>query len=190
MLDFLRRVISLWRKELLAILKDPANRVILVIFALPWWRVFCSAMPPPMTSTMFPTPCSIKAGAPPPRNYVARLDGTGVFRRVATLETPGEIAKIIDSRESVDGDPHRSPVSRSPNRRGVQAAGAAYPGRTQLEYRGYRPFLMSPLLSKTSTPPLRSGSEAPRLRSSRGPGTTPTSKRAGSCCPASSRRSA
>ena len=31
MLDFLRRIVSLCRKELLAILKDPANRVILVV---------------------------------------------------------------------------------------------------------------------------------------------------------------
>ena len=34
MLDFLRRIVSLCRKELLAILKDPANRVILVVPSL------------------------------------------------------------------------------------------------------------------------------------------------------------
>ena len=34
MLDFLRRIASLCRKELLAIFKDPANRVILVMPSL------------------------------------------------------------------------------------------------------------------------------------------------------------
>ncbi len=99
MLDFLRRVISLWRKELLAILKDPANRVILVVPSLVESFLFGYAATYDLNNV--PYALLDQSRGATSAELVARLDGTGVFRRVATLETPGEIAKIIDSGKAL-----------------------------------------------------------------------------------------
>ena len=97
MLDFLRRVISLWRKELLAILKDPANRVILVIPSLLESFLFGYAATYDLNNVPYALLDQSRSAASV--ELVARLDGTGMFRRIVTLRTPSEIAGVIDSGE-------------------------------------------------------------------------------------------
>lgn len=99
MLDFLRRVVSLCRKELLAILKDPANRIILVVPSLMESFLFGYAATYDLNNVPYALLDQSRGAASV--ELVARLDGTGVFRRVATLETPDQIAQVIDSGEAL-----------------------------------------------------------------------------------------
>ena len=99
MLDFLRRVVSLCRKELLAILKDPANRIILVVPSLMESFLFGYAATYDLNNVPYALLDQSRGAAS--AELVARLDGTGVFRRVATLETPSDIARVIDSGEAL-----------------------------------------------------------------------------------------
>ena len=95
MLDFLRRIVSLCRKELLAIFKDPANRVILVVPSLIESFLFGYAATYDLTNV--PYALLDQSQGIHGTELVARLDGTGVFHRVATLRTQKDIADVIDS---------------------------------------------------------------------------------------------
>ena len=99
MLDFFRRIVSLCRKELLAILKDPANRVILVVPSLVESFLFGYAATYDLTNV--PYALLDQSRGAPPTELVARLDGTGVFHRVATLQTQADIARVIDSGKAL-----------------------------------------------------------------------------------------
>jgi len=97
MLDLARRIISLCRKEFLAILKDPANRVILVVPSLVESFLFGYAA----TFDLINVPYALldQSRGAASVELIARLDGTGVFQRVATLQTQRDIAGVIDSQQ-------------------------------------------------------------------------------------------
>jgi ABC-2 type transport system permease protein len=97
MLDLVRRIISLCRKEFLAILKDPANRVILVVPSLMESFLFGYAA----TFDLINVPYALldQSRGAASVELIARLDGTGVFQRVATLQTQRDIAGVIDSQQ-------------------------------------------------------------------------------------------
>jgi ABC-2 type transport system permease protein len=98
-LDFLRRIASLCRKELLAILKDPANRVILIVPSLVESFLFGYAATYDLTNV--PYALLDQSGGIHATELVARLDGSGVFHRVATLRTQKDIADVIDAGEAL-----------------------------------------------------------------------------------------
>ena len=89
--EFMRRVASLFRKELLAILKDPASRAILFVPALVQSFVFGYAASYDLRDVTYAL--LDQSRSPASAELIAHLDGTGVFRRVATLRTQAEIAK-------------------------------------------------------------------------------------------------
>jgi ABC-2 type transport system permease protein len=97
MLDLVRRILSLCRKEFLAILKDPANRVILIVPSLMESFLFGYAA----TFDLINVPYALldQSHGAASVELIARLDGTGVFRRVATLQTQRDIAGVIDSQQ-------------------------------------------------------------------------------------------
>lgn len=99
MADFFRRIGSLCRKELLAILKDPANRAILVVPSLVESFLFGYAATYDLTHVPYALLDQSRGAAS--AELVARLDGTGVFHRVATLRTPSDIGRIIDRQEAL-----------------------------------------------------------------------------------------
>lgn len=99
MLDFLRRIASLCRKELLAILKDPANRVILIVPSLVESFLFGYAATYDLTNVPYAVLDQSRGAAS--TELIARLDGTGVFHRVATLQSQSDIAWIIDSQQAL-----------------------------------------------------------------------------------------
>ncbi len=78
-MEFLWRILNLWRKELLVILKDPANRIVLVAPVLMQSVLFGYAVT--STSTTPPTPSSTSATANPPpaspRAWTAAASSTG-----------------------------------------------------------------------------------------------------------------
>ena len=99
MLDFLRRIASLCRKELLAIFKDPANRVILVVPSLIESFLFGYAATYDLTNVPYALLDQSRGAAS--AELIAHLDGTGVFHRVATLQTQGDIARVIDAGDAL-----------------------------------------------------------------------------------------
>src|SRR5512139_1999830 len=99
MLDFLRRIVSLCRKELLAILKDPANRVILLVPSLVESFLFGYAATYDLNNVPYAVLDQSRGAVS--TELIARLDGTGVFHRVVTLQTQADIARVIDSRQAL-----------------------------------------------------------------------------------------
>ena len=81
--DYLLRVLQLCRKELLAILKDPASRVILVAPAIMQSLIFGYAATYDLQRVDYALLDQSHSAAA--RELVARLEGGGVFRRAMTL---------------------------------------------------------------------------------------------------------
>ena len=98
-IDFIRRVAHLCRKELLAILKDPSSRVILVVPALMQSLLFGYAATYDLTRVDYALLDLSRSGAS--TAFIARLDGTGVFRRAATLSSPSQIAPIVSRQDAL-----------------------------------------------------------------------------------------
>ena len=93
-MDLLRRLANLIRKELLAILKDPANRIILLMPALVQTVIFGYAATYDLRDVPYALLDESRGAAA--SELVARLDGSGVFHRVATLDGSADIAPAID----------------------------------------------------------------------------------------------
>lgn len=99
MRDSLLRIVSLIRKEVLALLRDPRSRVILFL-------------PPLLQSFLFGYAATFDLNHAPYAVYdedhgaaasdlLARLDGSGVFERVATIQRSADIARLIDNRDAL-----------------------------------------------------------------------------------------
>lgn len=95
----LLRVASLVRKEVLALLRDPRSRVILFV-------------PPLLQSLLFGYAATFDLNHAPYAVYdedrsaasadlLARMDGSGVFERVATIRRSSDIARLIDDRDAL-----------------------------------------------------------------------------------------
>ncbi len=96
-IDFVLQVLNLCRKELLVILKDPANRVVLVAPAILQSLIFGYAATYDLTRVDYALLDQSHGGAA--TALVARLEGGGVFRRAVTLTSPAQIAAQIDNQK-------------------------------------------------------------------------------------------
>lgn len=92
--ETLHRLSILIRKELLAVLKDPASRSILVVPALMQGLLFGYAATYDLTNVPYVLLDNSHGGQA--SALIAKLDGTGVFHRAATAQTPKEMAAAID----------------------------------------------------------------------------------------------
>jgi ABC-2 type transport system permease protein len=97
--DFLLRIANLCRKELLAIFKDPASRVILFVPAIMQSLIFGYAATYDLTNVPYALLDQSRTGAS--AELVAHLDSTGVFHRVATLRTQADIREVIDTEKAL-----------------------------------------------------------------------------------------
>ena len=99
MTDFIFRLLALIRKELLSVLKDPSSRTILLVPVLLQSMVYGYAA----TYDLSNVPYAVldQSRSPSSAKLLARLDGTGFFRRVATLQVASEIAPAIDLQEAL-----------------------------------------------------------------------------------------
>ena len=93
------QVVSLIRKEMLAILKDPRSRALLFVPALMQSLLFGYGATYDLTHA--PYAVLDQSGGAVARELMARLEGTGVFYRVATLRNSEEIAETIFSGEAL-----------------------------------------------------------------------------------------
>jgi len=92
--EFLLRLTHLGRKELLVILKDPANRIILLMPVLVQSVLFGYAATYDLNNVPYAVLDQSHGGAS--TEILARLDGSGVFHRVADLRTADDIARVVN----------------------------------------------------------------------------------------------
>ena len=100
-MDFLIRIASLVRKELLAVLRDKKSRLALIIPPIIQIAIFGYAAT--MNVTHVPYAVLDKDGGEAAAQYIADLEGTGIFRRQAAAATEKDIDRMIDNREIVVG---------------------------------------------------------------------------------------
>jgi ABC-2 type transport system permease protein len=96
-LTALAQIAALFRKEILAVLKEPASRAILFVPALMQALLFGYAATFDLTHV--PYAVLDQSGGAAATELLARLDGTGVFEREATLADPRQIAQVIDAEK-------------------------------------------------------------------------------------------
>ncbi len=99
MLDMLRRILALTRKELLAILKDPRSRITLFVPPIMQCLIFGYAATLDLSHAPYAAFDLDRTGAS--HELLARLDGSGVFRRVANLDNPAAMASEINDRRAL-----------------------------------------------------------------------------------------
>jgi len=88
------QILSLIRKELLALLKDPANRIVLIAPAFVQSMLFGYGASFDLNHVAYAVLDQSRSEAS--TQFLAKLDGTGVFKREATLTQSGQIAGVID----------------------------------------------------------------------------------------------
>ncbi len=93
-LAFLSSIGFLCRKELLALFKEPSSRVILFAPALVQALLYGYGATYDLTHAPYAV-LDLSRGAAS-TELLARVDGTGVFKREATLTVPGQIARAVD----------------------------------------------------------------------------------------------
>lgn len=92
---WITRTLALIRKEMLALLKDPSSRALLFAPALMQTLLFGYGATYDLTNAPFAVLDQSRSAES--REILARIEGTGVFRRIATLENSSQIAGQIDS---------------------------------------------------------------------------------------------
>jgi ABC-2 type transport system permease protein len=97
----LLRILSLVRKELLAILRDPRSRVILFAPALIQTVIFGYAASFDLNHAPYAVVDEDKSAVS--RDLLARFDGSGVFERVADVAQTADMQAIIDRRQALVG---------------------------------------------------------------------------------------
>jgi ABC-2 type transport system permease protein len=99
MLSALRRIFALARKELLAVLKDPRSRMSLLLPPILQMLIFGYAA----TYDLNNVPYAVldQSRGPASSELLARLDGSGVFHRVANLDRAADVEKYINEQRAV-----------------------------------------------------------------------------------------
>src|SRR5690606_1944380 len=98
-MNSLYRILGLIRKELIATLKDKRMRVVLLLPPVLESILFGYAASYDLTRVPYVVLDQDRSAAS--QAFLAKLDGSGVFERVANLEMPAEIAEFIDSRRAL-----------------------------------------------------------------------------------------
>lgn len=93
------RLLALCRKELLIILKDPANRILLVVPIVLQSLVFGYAATYDLKHATYALLDQSHGAAS--TQLAARLDASGVFERTATLRNEAGIAPVIDAQQAL-----------------------------------------------------------------------------------------
>jgi ABC-2 type transport system permease protein len=99
MFESLLRMIALTRKELLAILKDPRSRITLFVPPIMQCLIFGYAATLDLNNAPYAALDQDRTAAS--HELLARLDGSGVFRRIANLDSPAAVASAIDDRRAL-----------------------------------------------------------------------------------------
>jgi len=99
MLDSLFRILALTRKELLAILKDPRSRYTIIVPPLLQCLIYGYVATYDLNDVPYALFDRDRSAAS--RELAARLDGSGVFRRVASLVRAADVQSVINERRAL-----------------------------------------------------------------------------------------
>src|SRR3989441_1214830 len=99
MLDAMLRILALTRKELLAVLKDPRSRFSLLVPPILQCLIFGYAATYDLNDVPYAVLDQDRSAAA--SALLARLDGSGVFHRVATLGWVGDVQTFINQRRAL-----------------------------------------------------------------------------------------
>lgn len=99
MLDTLFRIVALTHKELLAILKDPRSRLSLVIPPILQCLIYGYVATFDLNHVPYAVLDQDRSAAS--QELLARLDGSGVFRRVANLNRAADVKTTINNRRAL-----------------------------------------------------------------------------------------
>jgi ABC-2 type transport system permease protein len=99
MFEALMRIIALTRKELLAILKDPRSRITLFVPPIMQCLIFGYAATLDLNNAPYALIDQDRSAAS--HELAARLDGSGLFRRIGDLDGPAAMAGAIDGRRAL-----------------------------------------------------------------------------------------
>jgi ABC-2 type transport system permease protein len=99
LVGYLTELFALIRKEMLAILKDPSSRTLLIAPAIMQSLLFGYGATYDLTHVPYAVLDQSRGAAS--AELLARLDGTGVFERAATLTSSAQIADFIDGGEAL-----------------------------------------------------------------------------------------
>ena len=99
MRESLQRILNLFRKEFIAVLKDPRSRIVLIVPVIMQTLLFGYAATFDLNDVPYAVLDRDRSGAS--HDFVAALDGTGVFRRVAQLQGSSQIASTIDRKHAL-----------------------------------------------------------------------------------------
>jgi ABC-2 type transport system permease protein len=99
MMESLFRIAALMRKELLAMFKDPKSRVSLILPPILQCLVFGYAATYDLNNVPYALVDQDRSAAS--QSLVARLDGSRIFTRVATLDETAQAAAYIDDRRAL-----------------------------------------------------------------------------------------
>ncbi|MFV0244095.1 MAG: ABC transporter permease [Qingshengfaniella sp.] len=96
---YITQTIALIQKELLAILKDPSSRTLLIAPALMQTLLFGYGATYDLTHAPYAVLDHSRSAAS--AEILARIEGTGVFTQIATLDNSTQIAAQIDSGDAL-----------------------------------------------------------------------------------------
>jgi ABC-2 type transport system permease protein len=99
MLDAILRILALTRKELLAVLKDPRSRFSLFLPPILQCLIFGYAATYDLNDVPYAVLDQDRSAAS--RELLAKLDGSGVFHRVANLDAAEDVKTFIDERHAL-----------------------------------------------------------------------------------------
>jgi ABC-2 type transport system permease protein len=99
MRDTVMRIAILCRKELLSVFKDPRSRIVLFMPIILQTLLFGYAATFDLNRVSFAVLDQDRSGAS--NDLVAALIGTGVFERVAQLDSPAQIASVINLKRAL-----------------------------------------------------------------------------------------
>src|SRR6186713_1759620 len=98
-MDTLRRILILCRKEIRAIFKDPRSRIVLFAPVVMQSLIFGYAATYDLSSVPFAVLDQDRSAAS--RELIGRLEGSGIFERVANLTESRQIGATIDSKDAL-----------------------------------------------------------------------------------------
>ncbi|MFO1294513.1 MAG: ABC transporter permease [Rubrivivax sp.] len=93
------QIAALVRKELLALIKEPASRALLIAPAFLQALLYGYGATYDLTHVPYAVLDQSRSAAS--TELLARLDGTGVFVRAATLTSPQQIADVVDAQKAL-----------------------------------------------------------------------------------------
>lgn len=135
LIAYIRRIVNMCRKEFLAVIKDPKSKAILVVPAIVQSMLFGYAA----TYDLNHVPYAVQdmSRSAESARLLAKLEASGVFQRVATVQTQDELRQVIDTQKAllvveIPGDferrlyaGERSPVGLVLDGRNSNTAGSA-----------------------------------------------------------------